>query len=186
MGAAIALQCAAGTNAAPVQIEMQRAAFVRVREFRGDYSRHVEALAALRRDFSGEDRPEPVIVGIYPDDPDAVGIANARWQLGARLAVQDAGESVDDFFRRVEQTQPLRHDVDSRILQPGEAAVLQSTIGNSQRDGLAMLRWLSCSDYAQAGPTRMEYLNATGGLAAPVRIVVPVSRRTWGGPTIRR
>ncbi|HYG29292.1 MAG TPA: hypothetical protein VD887_03655 [Allosphingosinicella sp.] len=87
--AAIAAQCSHLSPGA-VRIERKRASLVSVQEFRRDFDRHVEALGNVRRTFARSGAHEPVVIGIYPDDPDAVGMDNVRRQLAARLDEQRA------------------------------------------------------------------------------------------------
>lgn len=136
-----------------------------VRTFRGAYEQHVPATAALleRARAAGI---EPVVVGVYPHDPDGVGRENTIWHLGLLLPAHKEAAFRDDAELRIEE------------FPATSAATIESTVGTSRTDGLRLLAWIAEHEYVQTGPTRMIYWPAAGNpLQGRTTIIVPVQKR---------
>jgi len=168
-----ALLMATATPAPIIRVERRGPFQAVVRDVQGDYSQHPSVTRELLTAIRPVCPDKGILFGVYPQDPDVVSPDNLRWQLGytvpdrARCAVRSiAGYSL--------ASRPAETD-----------AVIDSTLGTSRADGLAMLAWLATSGYAQVGPTRIEYVGTGSDAATKVRIVVPVRRRTWKGPVLK-
>lgn len=143
-----------------------------VRPMVGDYAQHARAIRQLYDDVDDACTSHGLIFGEYPQDPSIVGMENVQWRLGVTIPPS------------AQCTLPRSTDVSRATIPPSLAATIMSTLGRSFQDGRRLLRWVPESGYAQSGPTRMEYLARAEHPDTPVRIVVPVTRRTWHGPAI--
>lgn len=164
-----------------IRIERREGFLIYAREFRGDYRQHPQAVRILRADLESRGLLGETVVGIYPDDPDAVGMPNVRWELAVALASRRRSETVAAFRARSLQAYSQLGTDRLRVIEPEVVSVLDSTTRRSVADGLRLLRWLPTSGYAQAGPTRIEYLGLEPNPDQPIRIVVPLRARTWAG-----
>jgi hypothetical protein len=160
---------ACADDAADIQIATLPAMSAIVRPMQGDYSQHARAAGDLLKTVSMQCKAGGVIFGEYPEDPGAVGMANVHWALGYEMSVPPRGACAISLSKLYS----------IRILPATNAAVLQTTLGHSPQAGLFLLKWLPDSGYVQAGPTRMEYLDDKGTAETPVRIVLPILKRTW-------
>jgi hypothetical protein len=156
-------------DAANIQIATLPAMSAIVRPMQGDYSQHASAARDLLKTVPMQCKGSGVIFGEYPEDPGVVGMANVHWALGYEMRAQ----------LRPACTVSLSKLYSLRIFPATNAAVLQTTLGHSPQAGLFLLKWLPDSGYVQAGPTRMEYLDDKGTPGTPVRIVLPILKRTW-------
>ncbi|MEQ1809867.1 MAG: hypothetical protein ABL889_08075 [Terricaulis sp.] len=164
---------------APIAIETLPPSIVVVRDVQGDYSQHGAVGEALLREVSARYSSPGLTFGEYPQDPDAIGIENVRWRLGVYLIRGDHHDSSESLRLRLAALPQPTSPYLLRIDDPMQAAVFQTTLGNSRDDGLALFGWLAEHNLVQIGPTRMEFLDNTGLPNTPVRIVVPIRNRTW-------
>lgn len=150
---------------AKLRIEQVGAQRVMVKDVVGDYAQHgaeFSRILPVARSLFGDAVP----IGIYPDDPDVVGMKQAKWSIGVFLPRElDAGEAA-----------VVPRDYVLTTLPPVTAAVVDSSMANATRDGLLLLSWLPLSGYVQVAPTRMEYRGRGDG-ASPVTIVTPIRKR---------
>lgn len=156
------------TAPSDIRVEARPATTLLVRAGRGPFSGHAIEFARLRDFASERSIPMRDVVGVYPDDPDVVGIEKLSWQIGFTIdpARGESTKGLDSPFQVVD-------------LPAGDAAVIDSTLGHSHVEGIRLLAWLPYSGYVQVGPTRIEYSRWTADPSAPVRIVVPVRKRKF-------
>jgi hypothetical protein len=177
-----------------VNIENIPAAVVLVRDVTGPYSQHPVVFKEMM-DYVGKNyRAVGACFGIYSNDPDAVKSGNLRWQVGVRVT-QGAplgfgnnlpistlkSASPAQLRRAMSRLKPPEKPYHLQVLDPAEAAVVESTVARSPKDGLAMFPWMAENGYVQVAPTRMEYLSHEGPPQdIKVRIIVPVQKRASG------
>lgn len=174
MGAIFALIAAAAASGAgqadalAVRLIDSQPQGVLVRDMVGDYRQHGPAARALIGFAAVNCRGQGVVFGEYPDDPDVVGVANARWRIGFELPAGRAcaSEAAPAPFRRAR-------------IEGGRMAMVETRLSEVRQMGLRLYAWLPAHDYVQIGPTRMEFLDASGDPGGRVRILVPVRARTW-------
>jgi hypothetical protein len=186
----------AASEATPLNIRIEKipAAVVLVREVAGPYSQHPVVFKEMM-DYVGKNyRAVGACFGIYPNDPDAVKSGNLRWQVGVRVtqgAPLGFGNNLPistlkpaspaQLRRAISKLKPAETPYHLQVLDPAEAAVVESTVARSPKDGLAMFPWMAENGYVQVAPTRMEYLSHEGPPQhIKVRIIVPVQKRPSG------
>jgi len=132
----------------------------------GDYSQHSTEFKRLfefaQKNITGATHG----IGIYPQDPDAVGMQTVEWTIGLVLSPDPTRPAIGNIT-------PYR----VQVLPVTLSAVVETTMGKAESDGLYLLGWLPKSGYVQTGPTRMEYMGNTPGADNPVRILVPLKKR---------
>lgn len=161
---------------AHVQVRLQSlpARVVLVKQMTGPYTQHGEGFRAVIDYAAKNHKDVRNAIGFYPQDPDAVGMDKVEWSVGVILG-ESSGD--DDKAAPVAPLQII-------TLAPTEAAVVESTLQHSARDGLALLAWLPHSGYTQSGPTQSEYLDFTGRPESRVRIAIPVKKRVRPMPDL--
>jgi hypothetical protein len=162
---------------------------------RGSYNQHPAAFTQLatfsRQRLAGATFGAPV--GIYPTDPDAIGVAfptdsgiaaNTR---GRPLAASAAGDArlTWELTLPVESRSLARVRVappyEVKTLPATQAVVLDSDAGRASVEGLALGVWVMEHGYVQTAPTRMQYIANSGtGTAMTTRIIIPVRKRPSG------
>ena len=188
---ALASQIATGKS---VRLQKFPATWALVRDVKGSYGRH-EVVFREMMQYVGENyRALGDCFGIYPMDPDAVKQGELSWQVGVRivpgkpLGFGERVEFSDGAMRAAMNLKADRKKLKSAaapyrivLIEAAEAAVVESTVADSAKDGLAMFRWMAENSRVQVAPTRMEYLSHEG---APnqikTRIIVPVEKRASG------
>jgi len=139
------------------------------RPMSGDYAQHSAAAQHLLAFVNGQPcHVAGFIFGEYPEDPGKVGIDNVHWTIGFQITDAKHGCDVRIASPYVRTT-----------LTPVTAAVLTTTLSQSQDAGFALLRWLPDSGYVQDGPTRIEYRDSSGQPNAIIRMILPVKKRQW-------
>ncbi|HSS18567.1 MAG TPA: winged helix-turn-helix domain-containing protein [Pyrinomonadaceae bacterium] len=177
-----------------VAIERIPASWALVREVRGSYETHPEALQEMK-DYVGLNyRALGDSFGIYPVDPDAAKQDALHWEVGIRITdgeplgsgnslplITSLGKTSQELESEKKQFKRPQTPYKIVLLESVEAAVVDSTIEETPKDGLSMSRWLAENGYVQVGPTRMEFLKFDGPAnKVPTRIIVPVQKRSSG------
>lgn len=195
-GPAAQQQAPASQTAMGRSVRLQKfpATWALVRDVKGSYGRH-EVVFREMMQYVGENyRALGDCFGIYPMDPDAVKQGELSWQVGVRivsgkpLGFGERVEFSDGAMRAAMNLKADRRKLKAPaapyrivLLEAAEAAVVESTVADSAKDGLAMFRWMAENARVQVVPTRMEYLSHEG---APnqikTRIIVPVEKRASG------
>lgn len=105
-------------------------------------------------------------LGIYPEDPDVVGMERVRWSIAIPIAEAPGSADVDGW--------------ELRELPATTALVASTTVAESHAVGLALKIWTLNEGYVRVQPTRMRF-------RSPIRhqpdrdsvdIVFPVVKRS--------
>lgn len=177
-----------------VAIEKIPASWALTREVRGSYEAHPEVFQELTDYVGSNFRVVGDNFGIYPLDPDAAKQNTLHWEIGVRIIpgeplgngnslplITSLGKSPGDLDN--DKKRLKRPDAPYKIvlLESVEAAVVESTVEETPKDGLSMSRWLAENGYVQVGPTRMEFQKLDGPAnKVPTRILVPIQKRSSG------
>ena len=181
----------------------------------GNYEQHPQVVGRLIKYVSEYYATAGPVFGIYPVDPDTVGVpfptvetgqSNAPdqlrnasklpWEVCIRVLPGRPNKDrltnqAGDPFRVEATEQSLRQPI-AQLTKPQApfklkqlpeitAAVLESDIVHTPKDGLALNVWVIENGYVQIAPVRMEYaLNTADPTKATTRIIVPVIKRKSG------
>ncbi|MGD0941460.1 MAG: hypothetical protein ABR905_17310 [Terracidiphilus sp.] len=177
-----------------IQVRAMAGSVILYRDVSGSYEQHPTVFNELMSYAGKSYRATGPFFGIYPIDPDAVKGTALTWQVGIRVTSGEPGfpnaapePNITEVpnSERLRQTLASLHTPESpyklAVLDEGEVAVIESTVGRAAADGLSVSPWMANNGYVQVGPTRMEYLSYSGpSEAIKVRILVPVKKRPSG------
>lgn len=177
-----------------VSIEKVPASWALIRDVPGTYEKHPEVFGEMKSYVGMNFRALGDSFGVYPTDPDAVELRELHWQVGIRIIpgeplgygnslplITSLGKSPQDLENDKKQFKQARAPYKIVLLESVEAAVVESTVEETPKDGLAITTWLAQNGYVQIGATRMEFLKFDGPAnKVPTRIIVPVQKRSSG------
>ncbi|HSS18880.1 MAG TPA: hypothetical protein VLL54_02290 [Pyrinomonadaceae bacterium] len=177
-----------------VSVQKLPASWALVRDVQGSYEQHPDVFQEMMKYVGANFRAVGFCFGIYPNDPDDLKRGILRWQVGVRvisgkplgfgnqmpmtaLSARSARQLQREKGRLKQPAAPYR----LILIESTEAAVLETSVEETPRDGLSMFRWMAENGYVQVAPTRMEYLSHEGPPnKIPTRIIVPVLKRASG------
>lgn len=137
------------------------------REVVGSFSQHRAVLdqVALVVERTGA-RPTGDPLGIYPEDPDVVGMDYVTWSIAVPIQKDPGIVGVDGW--RI------------RELPPVTALVATTTVAESHSVGLALKIWTLKEGYVQTAPTRMRFRQPIKNepQSDTVDIIFPVVKRS--------
>lgn len=127
-----------------VDVRSLEASRILEREMVGSFEQHPVLLDQISTvlESSGM-RPNGDPLGIYPEDPEVVGMDDVRWSIAVPIEGDLEASGVDGW--RV------------RVLPPVTALVASTSVAESHSVGLALKIWTLNEGYVQTGPTRMRF-----------------------------
>jgi hypothetical protein len=176
-----------------VRVQATPATWAVIRDVTGPYNKHPEVFQEMMKYVGENYRALGACFGIYPVDPDATKESTLVWQVGVRVTPGKPlgfGQSIpldqkaisavhlkQDRKRLKAPTSPYR----LVVMPEATAAMIESTVAETPKDGLSMFRWMAENGYVQVAATRMEYLSHEGPPEEiRTRILVPVAKRKSG------
>ncbi|HSS18879.1 MAG TPA: winged helix-turn-helix domain-containing protein [Pyrinomonadaceae bacterium] len=176
-----------------VSVQKIPASWVLVRDVNGSYQTHPEVFQEVMKYVGSNFRAVGDAFGIYPMDPDAAKPGTLRWQVGVRIApgkplgygnklplitsVAKSSQELDRERAHLSRPNPPYRIV---LLEETEAAVVESSVEDTPKDGLSMFGWMAENGYVQVGATRMEYLTNEGSNSISTKIIIPIRKRPSG------
>lgn len=179
----------ADQSAKAIVVKTVPASIIVARDVTGPYSQHAVIFKQLLQYTAGKYGKPEALLGIYPDDPDAVQPEDLHWTVAVRISGED--KDVPNATRGPQLEEDLKRSMGS-LQQPSDpyklvlireslAAVVESTVAAAPKDGLAIIPWMANNGFVQIAPTRMEYLTSSGDPASmKIRIIVPIKKRPSG------
>ncbi len=176
-----------------VRVQTTPATWAVVRDVTGPYNMHPEVFQEMMKYVGENYRVLGHCFGIYPVDPDATKESALVWQVGVRVTPGKPlgfGQSIpldqnsisavhlkQDRKKLKAPASPYR----LVVMPEAAAAMIESTVANTPKDGLSMFRWMAENGYVQVAATRMEYLShESPPEEIKTRIFVPVAKRKSG------
>lgn len=156
-------------HAAALEVDVRTVEASRVleRKMTGPFQQHrtvLDQLSLVIERAGAQSIGDPV--GIYPEDPDVVGMERVRWSIAIPVAEAPGSADADGW--------------ELRELPAATVLVASTTVAESHAVGLALKIWTLNEGYVQVQPTRMRF-------RSPIRhqpdrdsvdIVFPVVKRS--------